>query len=310
MKRTVYIIAILAVVAALVWGGSAWSHWHNTKAIEARVQTDLGQYFHSGGPGQAAIRDDLRRMGSNALPAQIAALSRTGYVGSAAEGMLLNDRNAAVALPEFVRLLGDKNAQTRRRAIGLVAHFIQPADTFALPALAGAMNDPDSSVRARAAIALGKFGPAAVTAGPLLIDAMDDTVTNVRIWAALTLSSVDTNQTPRAVRVLKDIVANGNSYDQFWAAYGLYKLSPQEPEIIPLWVSQLNSTNIDRGMRLNAINWLHTYGPAARSAVPDLLKIAHSGDLQKERAARAALAAIDPEALKQTSDEPTPLPGR
>ena len=194
MKRILIPTAIVAItIAAAVLVGLSVYHRRELQTTKKEVNDLLAQVFHSG-VNQGNVLDDLHRMGAKAWPAEIQALSQPGEIGAAAGLVLLNDRNAYKAMPELVRLLGDKNPAARAQAATLIMFHLRPQDTFAMPALIKALSDPNDSVRARSAQALGKLGPAAGKAVPALTKVLHDDSVFARIVAAESLSSIDGNQ--------------------------------------------------------------------------------------------------------------------
>jgi HEAT repeats len=299
MKRILIPTAIVAItIAAAVFIGLWGYHYHESQTTKKAVDDLLAQVFHSG-LNQRNVFNNLGRMGAKAWPAEIQALSQTGEIGSAAGLVLLNDRNAYKALPEFVRLLGDKRSVVRAQAATLIMFHLRPQDTFALPALIKALSDPNDSVRARSAQALGKLGPAAGKAMPALTKVLHDDSVFARIVAAESLSSIDSNQDAVVIPVLKDAIENADDQNRYWAASGLYRIAPKDPEILPVFISSL--TNKQMGIRIGAVYALRPYGSRASAAVPILLKMLKSNDAGAKETMRATLAKIDPEALTSVS---------
>jgi HEAT repeat protein len=69
----------------------------------------------------------------------------------------------------WVRALGGADAKARSNAAFKLGN-VGPGDPAALPALLGALRDPDAGVRCQAILALVKFGPAAREAVPILAE--------------------------------------------------------------------------------------------------------------------------------------------
>lgn len=65
-----------------------------------------------------------------------------------------------------------------------------PEASGAVPALSGALEDPDPLVRCLAAAALGKIGPAAHAAVPHLIEVLGDDMPPLGFWAADALGRI------------------------------------------------------------------------------------------------------------------------
>ena len=101
------------------------------------------------------------------------------------------------------------------------------------------------------------------------------------------------------IPVLKDAIENADDQNRYWAASGLYKIAPKDPELLPVFISSL--TNNDINLRIRALYSLRPYGAWASAAVPILLKMLKSNDLGTKETVRATLAKIDPEALRSVS---------
>lgn len=301
MKRILILTAIVAaMLTAAIYTGLSLHRRHESQITKKTVDDLLAQVFHSG-TNQRSVLDNLHKMGPKVWPAEIQALTQTGEIGSAASLVLLNDRNAYKALPELLRLLGDKESVVRVQAATLIMFHLRPQDTFALPALIKALSDTNDSVRARAAQALGKLRSAAEPAVAALTGVLNDNSVFARIMAAMSLSSIDNSQNAMVIPVLKDAIANGDGQNRYWAASCLYKIDPKDPDILPVFIGSL--TNKTMGISIGAVYALRPYGSQAGAAVPILLKMLKSGDPGTKTAVRATLANIDPEALKEADPE-------
>jgi HEAT repeat protein/predicted Ser/Thr protein kinase len=270
--------------------------------LKSEVNELLAQVFgvRASGNSQSKVLRQLREMGAKAIPAQVQALSQPGEIGSAAHLALLNNRITTNAVPELVQLLEHKDSEVRQHAASLVSHHIgvvRAKDTFALPALIKGLNDSNEYVREYMAIALSKFGSEAEQVVPALLGALKDRSRRVRIAAVRALTAVDAGQTAMVVPVLKEAVANGDARDRHWAAVYLQKLDPNNPELIPIFISSLTSS--DSGMRMSAANCLGPYGSQASNAVPALFEMLKERGPEMQTAARRALIAIQPTALEK-----------
>ena len=296
MKRPLIIFAIVAAVLAVVIYEGLLAH---RKTV---VNDSLKQVFSSG-TNQGTVLSNMQKMGAQAVPAEVQALSQTGEIGSAAELALLNNRSATNALADIVRLLESKNPEVRQRAAGIVMDQIvnrnRSPDITVLPALIRALNDTNEYVREDMALALGKFGPAAESAVPALVKALDDGSTRVRIMAATALSKIDSSQNAAVIPVFKDVIANGNARDRHWAAVYLHKIDPKNTDIIPVFIGSL--TNEETGIRISAAYSLLQYGSDARVAVPALQKALDDADADVRNAAKDALGTIDPKTLNKAN---------
>jgi len=296
MKRALIPFAIVAVALAVVIYEGLLAH-------RRMVVNDTLKRVFSSGTNQGTVLRNLQKMGAQAVPAEVQALSQTGEIGSAAELALLNNRSATNVLPKIVSLLEDKNPQVRRSAAGLVMDQIANADHFDprnisfLPVLIRALNDTNEYVREDMAIALSKFGTAAESAVPALVKALDDGSARVRIMAAMALSKIDGSQNAAIIPVFKDVIANGNARDRHWAAVYLHEIDPKNTDIIPVFIGSL--TNEETGIRISAAYSLLQCGSDVKVAVPALQKALDDVDADVRNAARDALGTIDPKALNK-----------
>jgi HEAT repeat protein len=296
MKRPLILFAIVAVVLAVVIYEGLQAH------RKMAVNDSLKQVFSSG-TNQGTVLKNLQKMGAQAVPAEVQALSQTGEIGSAAELALLNNRSATNALADIVQLLGDKNPEVRQHAAGIVMDQIatrtRSPDISFLPALIRALNDTNEYVREDMALALSKYGPAAETATPALLKALDDGSARVRIMAASALSKIDSSQNAAVIPVFRDVIANGDARDRHWAAVYLHEIDPKNTDIIPVFISSL--TKEETGIRISAAYSLLQCGSDAKVAVPALQKALDDADADVRNAARDALGTIDPKALTKAN---------
>ncbi len=126
------------------------------------------------------------------------------------------------------------------------------------------VNFEPADVRRKAATyELGEYGPAARKAVPALLQALISEDDAVRETAARSLGAIGTD--------------------------------PQE--VIPVLTQYL----VDDRVNSKAASALSSFGPAAKSAVPGLMRMLHTGDGESEFSAREALKRIDPDAYAQAT---------
>ncbi|HEX7577498.1 MAG TPA: hypothetical protein VF430_05610, partial [Verrucomicrobiae bacterium] len=85
MMRPLFLFAIVAVVLAVVIYEGLLAH-------RKMVVNDSLKLVFSSGTNQGTVLRNLQKMGAQAVPAEVQALSQTGEIGSAAELALLNNR--------------------------------------------------------------------------------------------------------------------------------------------------------------------------------------------------------------------------
>jgi HEAT repeat protein len=126
----------------------------------------------------------------------------------------------------------------------------------------------NSVVRVNAIMALGEIGPEAKPAAPSLLDASKSGDLNIATSAVAALAKIDPTSAATRLSALLD------------------------------WMK----TRRDSTVRLTAMASLRDIGPAAASAIPELLHVADEDDLRMSSAAIEAISKIDPatgSALKQ-----------
>jgi len=179
------------------------------------------------------------------------------------------------------------------RALGRLG----PAASPAVPRLVRRLGDPEPPVRAGAAWALGQIGPPARPALLPLVERLRDDDPSVRFHAGESLGRIgpDTEAARRAlVAVVEDAAAPGRAE----AAAALGHLGAAAQGALPALVAALEDPR--ESVRGRAAWALGQIGPAARSAVPALL-VAFKDAGVRWRVADA-LGAIGPDALAAVPD--------
>ncbi|MFS8543864.1 MAG: HEAT repeat domain-containing protein [Limnochordales bacterium] len=97
---------------------------------------------------------------------------------------------------------------------------------LAVPALTGALSDPDEAVRSSAALSLGAFGAGAAPAVPALIEALGDPDDDVRSSAGIALEDIG----PPARGALEGALGHANALIRAEAAILLRQLGADRGE--------------------------------------------------------------------------------
>src|SRR5205823_4227922 len=155
------------------------------------------------------------------------------------------------------------------------------------------LKDGDTSARLAAAAALGDIGPAARDAIPALAEAMKkDTELQVREEAALALGG---SGQAAAVPPLIDVL-NGDDEDvRRLAALALGEIGPAARPAIPSLIKALRADK-DYRVRFHAAEALGRMGPEAKVAIPALREALKDDRPEVSNAAAETLKKIDPEA--------------
>jgi HEAT repeat protein len=224
----------------------------------------------------------------------------------------------ADVIPALLGALQDENHHVRQAAAYALGSF-GPASKDAVPSLVAALKDRDRFVRRsaaealgkirpaakEAALALGKFGPAAVDAVPDLIGALQDRHPFMRLEAAEALGRIGP-----AVKAAVQALTEARRQDSDFrmptaAALALFRLGVPPIDDLKDHEESFPAREIRRSAALKALGEM---GPAAKDAVPALVKIiedrysrfTEKGTPHVRRvAAWEALQKIDPEAAKQ-----------
>ena len=262
----------------------------------------------------------LREMGAQAVPFEIRALTQSDsalfrwYQGvyrklpfrkclpqpvaaetirSAAGLALLNNPHTAEFIHDVMPALKHEDPKVRSSASGILLNQIRAKDTFCIPVLIEALNDPQPSVRRNMALVLARFGPAAKAAVPALEKGLNADLVQLRIDCARALSVIDTNTASVTKPVLKEALGDSDPRIRHWAAVYLSHIDVEDQQVVPVFIDSL--TNSDTGIRMSAAYSLMPFGSKANSAVPGLIRALSDPEASVREAARAALKRIDPE---------------
>ena len=124
-----------------------------------------------------------------------------------------------------------------------------------------------------------------------LIDDLYSPSAEKRFRAVSQINSIDPNSV-RAVPALIHVLADPDTRVRAAAARSLGDIAPTDPVVISALTQALGDA--DRAVRSGAVQGLIESGPLAEQAVPALIRILHSGDLESGTA--KALGAIGPAA--------------
>lgn len=213
----------------------------------------------------------------------------------------------AVRGPLESALKGDKSAQVRSSAA--VALGAWGADgSGSVPALKAALADPDLSVRFEAARALVHVTPrghaARADAVPVLTAACEQKDEETRAEAARYLASLGA-PAKGAVPALRKLLADEKTVVQLEAALALVALDPKAAsEAVPALTAALksNTGTDDPHIPVRAANALAELGPAAKAAVPELVRLFDAKNPHVRLTAATAAARIAPEQAAKATE--------
>ena len=224
------------------------------------------------------------------LDVLVAALAqrRNGTNMSAARALAKIGRPAVPALAGALRA----GTETAGIAAAYGLREIGEDAVDAVPALVEALKGRSRLVRDCAAWTLGVIGPAAAEAVPALIETIEGTGrrdTGTRASAAFALGKIGA-EAKAAVPALQDLLARGEGIASKVAAPAALHRLMDDKEMVTVMADAL--VDPDRRVRRAAADALGDLGPAAKSAVPALMKATTDEAREVESAARYALKKI------------------
>jgi HEAT repeat protein/lysophospholipase L1-like esterase len=209
----------------------------------------------------------------------------------AARALATLGETAAPAVPALTVALADSSHVVRAAAAWALGN-VGPAAAPAVPALIRLLRDVDPFVRAGAAFGLGGVGEAAAGAAATLIDRLDDPDERVRWRAADALAKVGLDEA--SVEPLARLVQETTGLGRGHAAEALGRLGPAARSAVPELVAAASDSRPD--VRWRAIWALGRIGPAAAPAVPQLRAALADPDLRWRAA--DALGAVGTRAIE------------
>ena len=192
---------------------------------------------------------------------------------------------AGPAVPELKRLLAQKSASIRTHVASALGD-LGPAAADAVDDLAKALEDRDAGVRRESAQALGKIGPAAKSAVPALIKALADEKNSVTMHVAWALGRIGAAAVPQLIEVLQD------AKRQYAVVVILGDIGEPVQPVVGALVALLSEPNLALESGREILLALAHIGPAAREAIPALLKILEDETSRLRAGAAWALAKI------------------
>jgi hypothetical protein len=138
---------------------------------------------------------------------------------------LLINEHAHEQLPKIVALLSHTDQSVRSGVPLLINRHIKPEDSFCVPELIKALNDPHDDVRARSATILGYsgFGEPAKAAVKALLPNLNDRSREVRYCTVRALIEIDSNNIPAVSAVLNDGLNDQSAERRLFAAESLLR---------------------------------------------------------------------------------------
>lgn len=325
-KKTV--IAIVAALSAAIVVPLLLSRRSRTTMPVYQGKTAeqwLGEVFTA---NQAAAMQAFRSMGTNALPILVRAFEKQDSAWdhfyqrnypklpasvrkhlsrpladrerwSAAELVSMNLPHGHDEIRDLLRVMADRN-NPARFSVTSAAGWLKPEDADCVPMLVDCLKDTNAMIRWHAAGGLGQIGPAAKSAIPALTATLNEHIQNagdyrapfdVCLEAAYAIWKID-HENNAAVKVCRDALSSSDAATRGWASVYLAAIQPDDPSLMPQIMERLRHGGV---FQLVAASQIGRFGPAAKEAVPDLVKLADSKDWDLRQRARQSLKRIDPE---------------
>jgi HEAT repeat protein len=246
----------------------------------------------------------LGRIGAahaDALPAIVRTLEQPPPAGSDEEGARLHlERrvaaadvlqllrgSAAPAVPALIRATSGESALLRRAAVVALGAAGQSA-SVAVPALADlVVFDESAEVRDLAATSLGQVGAEAV---PALRALLSDEDVEVRRLAARTLGEMGPSADP-ALDALGHSARDDDALVRVRSLEAIWRVGQDADRVLAGTLAELQHE--DRSVRLSAATLLESLGPRARSARPDLERLAADARPYVRQAAGRVLRSLE-----------------
>ena len=250
-----------ALPAEPVYQGQRVSHW--IKVLNSYTRTDpFGMSYSEG-------EQPILEIGPPAIPYLLRALKDRDNPAKDAYAALWSrlPRRLQKVFPEPF-----SPARLRAyaaRGLGLFG----PDAAAAVPDLVEALHDKDEWVRSAAASALGDIGPKARVAVPALINGLNDPLNHVQTGCVIGLKGA-AQDSPEVMPVFRKLLSDPDSNIRSWTAMALGGMTVEQGTAIKYLVETLQNEDGTNGtVRGSAVASLGRIGPAASSAVPQLLNL-------------------------------------
>jgi HEAT repeat protein len=242
----------------------------------------------------AVVLGEMGPQGRPAIPQLVKALRDADPQVRAWAAMALHDIGPET-LGYLLALVNDGDLAVRLSAVQALPAFQESGEV--VPALVGALKDPNRQVRAAAAAGLVQLGPDAQIALPDLVENLKENDLELQTRALTAILAIGS---PRDVELLDTL---GSINDQSWWAYPTLdkKAQAARKELVKAIMRSLDDPNPTR--RLAAVLALGQLGPAAKEAAGRLRKTLQ--DDPNRAVLAAALLVLPALDARQTTDGKT-----
>jgi HEAT repeat protein len=249
----------------------------NSAQMRTRVQRLSLTALCAGAPEN--LLESVRRLESDVAADRKDAAAHLGLLG----------HEAQAALPAIREVLRDEDPLVRAQAATAVWQISrQPA--AAVSVLIGLLDNPNPAVRTLAAYQLGAIGPEASMALPALGRSLEKCDPVARVHIAEAMVRIDPTH-HQSIAILVAALHHPDSDVHTLAAFALTCVAPQDSNPV---VEELSAALRGPDVRLQsaAALSLGSFGAAAESAIPDLVRLMDSADPYVREAASISLACI------------------
>jgi HEAT repeat protein len=174
------------------------------------------------------------------------------------------------AIPYLRKTLNDRRDLPEKYYAARGLELFGPDAAVAVPDLIAALEDKNKWVRSAAAHALGEIGPKARAAVPALIKGLNDPEENVQLGCVIGLRGA-AQDSPEIMPVYQKLLSEKDANTRSWIALALGGMRVEQETAINTLVGLLQDEN--GNVRGSAVGALGRIGPAAAAAVPQLLRL-------------------------------------
>ena len=196
-------------------------------------------------------------------------------------------------IPALINAFQDENKEVRDSALE-AAVVLGPA---AAPDLVAALKNPHERIRRKATDALQQFGAEAKEVVPALVELLKAENTEIREAAIDVIQEIGPDASA-AVPALRLVLSENSPRNlKLGAAYALGKIGPAAKDAVPELVKALEAKDeVNDFLRSNAADALGGIGPEAKAAVPALIATLENDDVRSPTCAAFALGSIGADA--------------
>lgn len=208
----------------------------------------------------------------------------------------LPDRDIRAAGRELAEAISAEKDSRVRRELAVVLGRHEEVARLAVSGLTQALRDPDAAVRATAAEALAVAGAEAKSAAPELVGLLQDAEAGVRRSAVRALGRIQPAGAAAVAETLAAMLGREKDRDVRWEiVVSLGLLGEKTPTVIQALTHLLQQE--DGELRLRAVRVLASFGPAAREALPQVLRAAQTDPAKsvRQEAVHAFAALLGPD---------------